>query len=100
MAIDQQDRAAEAREILQSALQHYRRAQQAGASGLTFRRDFAYALYVSALAANGADRTGRNAALAEAARVIAGVPADARRLVDVRELSDWIAAERGATQIP
>jgi tetratricopeptide (TPR) repeat protein len=95
-AVAKQGRAAEAREILQSALEHYRQAQKAGASGLTFRRDFAYTLYVSALAANGADRADRNAALAEAARAIAGVSAEARRLVDVRELSVWIATERGA----
>jgi tetratricopeptide (TPR) repeat protein len=94
-AVVKQDRAAEAREILQPALEHYRAAQKAGAVGLTFRRDFAYALYVSAIAAAPAERGSRDEALAEAARLLAGQSPEARRLADVRELAAWIAAARG-----
>jgi hypothetical protein len=94
-AVLKQARAVEAREILQPALEHYRQAQKAGAGGLSFRQDFAYALYVSALAAGPADRGAHDAALAEAARLIAGQSAEGRRLADVRELAAWIAAARG-----
>ena len=48
-AIARQNRAAEARETLRPALEHCQRAQKAGATGLTYRRDCAYALYVSSL---------------------------------------------------
>jgi len=96
-AIARQDRAAEARDALRPALEYYRREQKGGASGLTFRRDFAYALYVSALteADDAAGRARKDRALTEAAALIAGASAEARRLVDVREVSDWIAAARG-----
>ena len=96
-AMAKQDRAGDAREVLRPALEYYRREQKAGASGLTFRRDFAHALYVSALSEAGdpAGRARRDRALAEAAGLIAGESAEARRLVDIREVSDWIAAARG-----
>jgi hypothetical protein len=97
-AMAKQDRAAEARDALRPALEYYRREQEAGASGLTFRRDFAYALYVSALAEadDPAGRARKDQALGQAAGLIAGTSAEARRLVDVREVSDWIAAARGS----
>jgi hypothetical protein len=88
-------RAEEARVILHPALEHYRQAQKAGAGGLTYRQDFAYALYVSALATDPASRSTHDAALTEAARLIAGQSAEGRRLVDVRELNGRIAAELG-----
>ena len=56
-AIAKQDRPAEARDALLPALEYYRREQKAGAIGLTFRRDFAYALFVSTLVETG-DPTG------------------------------------------
>ncbi len=92
-AVARQDRAAEAREILQPALEHCRRAQKAGATGLTFRRDCAYALYVSALIEP--DRARRESTLAEAAALVGGLSAEAHRLVDVRDVSNLIAAARG-----
>jgi len=96
-AIAKEDRAAEARDVLRPALEYYRREQRAGASGLTFRRDFAYALFVSTLAETDdpAGRARNDQALAEASRVIAGASAEARQLVDVRWVSDLIATARG-----
>ncbi len=93
-AVARQDRAAEAREILQPALEHCRRAQKAGATGLTFRRDCAYALYVSALTESDdpAGQARRDAALSQATALVAGASAEAHRLADVREVNDLIAA--------
>jgi tetratricopeptide (TPR) repeat protein len=95
-AIAMQGRNDEAQKTLQSALAYYVGEQKAGATGTTFRHDYAYALYVSAIAqpgdANG--RKQRNAALAEAAVQIAGASAEAQKLADMRRLSDLIAKAR------
>ena len=89
-----QGRADEAQTILQPALAYYRKEQQAGAHGTTFRQNLAYAFYVSALART-ADVDGhaqRNADLVEAAKLIDGASGEARQLADLREVARLIAA--------
>jgi tetratricopeptide (TPR) repeat protein len=95
-AVTLQGRIDEARTILQPALTYDEAESKAGAQGSTFRRDYAYALYVSALARK-ADAEGhaqREADLAEAAKVIGGVSAEVQKMSAWREISDWIAAAR------
>ncbi len=96
-AIARQNRAAEARETLRPALEHCQRAQKAGATGLTYRRDCAYALYVSSLTESddAAGRAKHDASLSQAAGLIAGMSGEAHRLRDVQDVSDLIASERG-----
>jgi hypothetical protein len=99
-AVALQGRGDETRTILQPALAYYEKEQQTGAHGTWFRRDYAYALYVDALA-RGADadsRAKRDAELAEAAKLIAGTSAEVQRLSMVRELADLIAAARTSTR--
>ena len=93
-AIALQGRNDEANKILQPALAYYREQQQAGAHGTDFRRDFAYALYVHAIAApaDAGGRKQRNADLAEASKQIAGASAEAQKLADLRYVSGLIAA--------
>ncbi|WIG54773.1 MAG: hypothetical protein OJF61_000559 [Rhodanobacteraceae bacterium] len=99
-AISRQGRNDEARKTLQPALAYYAGEQKAGAAGTTFRHDYAYALYVSAISqpddANG--RKQRDAALTEAAAQIAGASAEAQKLADMRRLSDLIAKARATTR--
>jgi len=93
-AVAMQGRRDEANKILQPALAYYREQQQAGAHGVQFRRDFAYALYVSAMAAS-ADAAGqkqRRSDLDEAGKLIAGASAEAQKLADLRYVSGLIAA--------
>jgi tetratricopeptide (TPR) repeat protein len=96
LAIAKQGRGAEAMTVLAPALEYYRRERVANASGTLFRRDFAEALYVSALA-QGNDAAGRSAreqALAQAAEVLSGASPEARQTVEARELAGWITAAR------
>ncbi len=98
-AVALQGRGDETRTILQPALAYYEKEQQTGAHGTTFRRDYAYALYVDALA-RGTDadsRTKRDAELTEAAKLITGASAEVQKLSMVRELSDLIAAARASS---
>ncbi|MFI4968610.1 MAG: hypothetical protein ACHP7D_00235 [Lysobacterales bacterium] len=96
-AITMQSRPDEAQKILQPALDYYGKEQQAGAQGTTFRHDYAYALYVSALAyAVDSDRAKREAALNDAAKLIDGASAEAQRMAAMREVSGLIAAARAA----
>jgi tetratricopeptide (TPR) repeat protein len=97
-AIARQNRATEAREVLRPALGHCQRAQEGGATGLTYRRDCAHALYVSSLTESDdpAGRVRRAAAVSQAAGLIAGMSGEAHRLVDVRDVNDLIGAARGA----
>ncbi|MBP9592958.1 MAG: hypothetical protein KBE42_12855, partial [Steroidobacteraceae bacterium] len=86
----------EARQALQPALEYYRTERERGAAGVTFSRDFAYALYVSALVEPG-DAAGRargKTALSEAAALVDGLPDEARRLADLRTVSGWIDSQR------
>jgi hypothetical protein len=99
-AVVLQGRAEEARTILQPALAYDESEFKAGAHGSSFRRDYAYALYVSALArpANAEGRPQREADLAEAARVIGGASAEVQKMSAWREISDWIAAARASSR--
>ena len=90
-AVVLQGRGEEARKLLEPGLAYYRQQQQDGAHGTSFRREFAYALYISALT-HGADAAERAKELAEAARLIDGASAEVRQLADMRELTRWIAA--------
>jgi tetratricopeptide (TPR) repeat protein len=99
-AIVLQGRAEEARALLQPALAYGDSEFKAGAHGSSFRRDYAYALYVSALArpANAEGRLQREADLAEAAKVIGGASAEVQKMSAWREISDWIAAARASSR--
>ncbi|HXD82939.1 MAG TPA: hypothetical protein VN599_00765, partial [Rudaea sp.] len=68
--------------------------QQAGAHGTNFRHDFAYALYVSAIAApaDAAGQKQRRSDLDEAAKLLAGASTEAQKLADLRHVSGLIAA--------
>ncbi|MGH8063071.1 MAG: hypothetical protein ACREO7_13765, partial [Pseudoxanthomonas sp.] len=96
-AISLQGRNGEAQKLLQPALDYYRQEQQAGAHGTSFRYDFAYALYVSALT-RAADTSERAKELTEASRLLDGASVEARQLADMRELARWIAAAQGHPQ--
>jgi tetratricopeptide (TPR) repeat protein len=92
-ALAKMGRVGEARVIAVRELERYRTQRETGATGLTYSLDFSHALYVSALAEP--DPTRRAGLLAEAARVLRGMPADTQRLVDVRQLLEWIATAPG-----
>ena len=95
-AIAMQGRIDDARKTLQPALDYYEKEQQAGAHGTTFRGDFAYALYVSALArpADAEGRAKRDADLTQATQLIDGASMEAQQLADMREVTRLIAAAR------
>lgn len=92
-AIALQGRTVEARKVLQPALEYYRQQLKAGAKGTTFRHDYAYALYVSAISqpADADGRERRKADLAEASRQIAGASSQARGLTPMRYVAGLIA---------
>jgi hypothetical protein len=92
-----QGRRDQARAELVPALEYYSSAQRLGARNVTFTRDYARALRVSALAA-GADVAGRSqaeASLAKASALINELSAEAKALTDVRQVASEIAATRG-----
>jgi hypothetical protein len=93
-ALARQGRGDEARTVLAPGLAHYEREQKAGAHGTTFRRDYAYALYVCALSRG--DAASARADLAEAAKVLGGASSEARQLAEFRELAGWIAAAQAS----
>jgi hypothetical protein len=97
-AVAMQGREAEALAVLAPALAYYRKEQQANAQGSWFRRDFAYALYVSALAhgTDPAHRAQRGAELAEAATLLGGASAEAKNLASMRQVAALIAAARAS----
>lgn len=94
-ALAMQGRTEEARAELVEPLGFYREREQTGADDTFFRRDFAYTLYVEALALP-AGSAERSRALAEAAGLIDGTSAEARRMLTMRKLSGWIASARAA----
>jgi hypothetical protein len=96
LAIAMQARKAEASKVLQPALAYYADQQKAGAQDTTFRRDYAYALYVSAItqSADAAARKQSKADLDQASKLIAGASAEAQKMADFRYLSGLIAAAR------
>lgn len=99
-AIAMQGRNDEARKTLQPALDYYQQQFKAGASGTTFRADYAHALYVSAIArsADAAGAMQRKADLDEAAKLIAGMSDEAQRLTTTRYVSGLIAAARNGSK--
>ena len=98
-AIAMQGRHAEARKVLQPALDYYGQQLKAGAKGTTFRHDYAYALYVSAISqqADADGREQRKADLAEASKQIAGASRQARDLTPMRYVADLIAHARAGS---
>ncbi|HEY3521431.1 MAG TPA: hypothetical protein VGK80_10400 [Rhodanobacteraceae bacterium] len=99
-AIAGQHRLDEARTTLQPALDWYRRQSAAGAYETRFRSDFAYALYVDAIAqpADPAGRKQRDADLDQAATLIAGASADAQKMADMKYMAGLIAAARATSR--
>jgi hypothetical protein len=98
-AIALQGRLDEARELVQPQIDIYRGEQKRGANGVSFHGDLAYALYVSAITRvdRNPDRAQAGAELADATRLLAALPAEARQLADIRQLDDWIAQARART---
>jgi hypothetical protein len=97
-ALALQGRFDEARATLAPGFERFATQARAGGAGVTFARDYVTALYVSALA-QGTDAAAtpkREAALAEAARLIAALPAEAREFGAVRWLNEKIATARGS----
>jgi hypothetical protein len=96
-AIARQGRPAEALEVLEPELARYRARWQAGIRETRSQRSFAHALYVSAIAQpeDAAGQARRQAALAEAAEVLAALSAEARQTTDIRVLAEWLAAADG-----
>jgi hypothetical protein len=92
-ALAMQQRVDEARAITDSELPRYRTELKAGARGLTFAKDYSYALYVDALVRPQADPR-RTSNLTEASRQLDALGDEANRLVDIRELRRWIDAAR------
>jgi tetratricopeptide (TPR) repeat protein len=93
-AIAWQGRPAEALEALEPAMARFRELWRADIRETRFQRNFAHALYVTAIVqpADAAGQARRQAALAEAADVLAAVPAEARRMSDIRAVAEWIEA--------
>ena len=96
-AVVLQGRTDEARTLLEPALAYYRKQEQDGAKGTTFRRDFASTLIVSALT-HAPGTPERAQALAEAKRMLDGASAEVQQLYDFRELNRRIAAARTQPQ--
>ncbi len=98
-AIAMQGRRDEAKATLQPAMTWYRQEQQAGATGTSFRHDYAYALYVDSLIApaGAAGSKQRGADLDQAARLLAGASPEAQRLSAMRHISGLIAKARTTT---
>jgi hypothetical protein len=92
-----QGRRDQARAELAPALEYYSTAQRAGAHDVTFTRDYARALHVSALAAGGdaAGRSQAQATLGKASAMLSGLSAEAKALTDVRQLAYEIASTQG-----
>jgi tetratricopeptide (TPR) repeat protein len=81
---------------VQESLGFYRDASSRGGKGLTFNSDYAYALYVDAIARPPGDaQRARN--LQDAHRLLAELSPAAQRLADVRRLKGWIAAAESNT---
>lgn len=92
-AVVLQGRTEEARKLLEPGLAYYRKQEQDGAKGTTFRRDFATALIVSALT-HPAGTPERTQALAQAQRLLDGASEEVQQLSEFRELNRWIPAAK------
>jgi len=97
-ALAAQGKDAEAAQVLAPALGDYQDRKQAGATGTSFRLDYAEALYVSTLiqAPDPAGRAARRQALDAAAAELSTASAEVRQLREARELARWIAEARSA----
>ncbi len=93
-----QERPDEARKILQPALDWFRKQLAGGAHETQFREDFAYALYVDAVAqpTDSAGRKQHDADLAQAVELIAGASAEAQKMATMKYVAGLIAAARAA----
>ncbi len=88
----------DARALLAPEIEYLRDEQQQGARGLSFQRDLAYALCTDAITQpdDAAGKARRQAELAEAAKLIADLPAEARRIADVSYVSELITAAQAS----
>ena len=95
-ALALQGKTADAQKVLAPALSYYQREWHEGAHDTSFRRDYAYALYASALAqpADAAGGAQRATELQEAAAQIDGASDEAKRMSDFRYVSGLIASAR------
>jgi hypothetical protein len=91
-ALALQGRGAEARTLIAPDVERYAAKHEAGGRGLTFTGDYAYALYVDAIASD--DAAVRARRLDEAERALGALSVEARQLLTVRELERWIGAAR------
>ena len=99
-AVAMQGRNVEAQRILQPAMAYYASEQKAGAKGTRFRYDYAYALYVDAIA-QPADAVGskqRSTDFTEAVKLIDGASPEAQKMADFRYVSSLIAKARATTR--
>ena len=89
-----QGRKDEARGLLTPEIEYLRGEQKQGARGMSFQRDLAYALCANAISQpdDATGRARRQSELAEAAKLIADLPAQARQIADVRYVGELIAA--------
>jgi serine/threonine protein kinase/tetratricopeptide (TPR) repeat protein len=96
LALARQHKTGEARATVGPAVDVYRKWHKNGAEGVDFNHDFAFCLYVQAVACadDDASRGLRRTALEEAASLIAKLTHEAMALRDQRELREWIDAER------
>jgi tetratricopeptide (TPR) repeat protein len=90
-----QGRRDEARKLIERDLARYAQERAEGASGLTFVGDYAYALYVDAIASDEVKR--RQGRLDAARRLLESLSAEARQLQSVRELERWIGEARATS---
>ena len=88
----------DARRLLSPELEYLRGLQKQGARGVSFQRDLAYALCTDAISQpdDGPGRAQRKSELAEAAKLIADLPAPARQIADVRYVSELISAAQSS----
>jgi hypothetical protein len=93
-AVALQGRGAEARSLVAPDVARYAAQRKAGATGLTFVTDYAYALYVDALGTD--DAGARRGRVAEAGRLLETLSAEAQRLRTVQELRRWLDQARTA----
>jgi hypothetical protein len=79
--------------MLESALDYYQKELLAGAKSTSFRRDYAYALYVSALSrpSTVAGRQQRAKDLAAADKQLKSMTEEAQNLATMHRLATWIA---------
>jgi hypothetical protein len=92
------ERKPEARTVLDEVISEYRARRSKGASGTSFRQDYASALYQMARAQDDdeAGLASRRNLLSEAAGVVFGLTPEAQDLIKSKELGQRIAAAMAA----